>query len=88
MIHSICYKFANDHLCSIGPRPKCLKLGQDLMEEEVQELFEPSNNKNQYQNCFNDNVALINHIEEIWIILINELNTIYTCLINEAEASC
>jgi hypothetical protein len=43
-------------------------LGQDLMEEEVQEFFEPSNNKNQYQYCFNDNVALINHNEEIWMI--------------------
>jgi hypothetical protein len=38
------------------------------MEEEVQELFEPSNNKNRYQCCFHDNVVLINRIEEIWMI--------------------
>jgi hypothetical protein len=45
-------------LCSIRPCPKRLKISRDFKEEEVQELFGPSNNKNGYQYYFSDNVEL------------------------------
>jgi hypothetical protein len=54
-------------LCSIEPFPKKLKFGLDYTKEEVLELFGPFTHKNGYRS-FNNNLKLVKHIEELWMI--------------------
>jgi len=55
-------------LCNIGPSPKKLKLGLDYIEKKVLELFKPLTKKNGYHYSFNNNLELVKHIEELWMI--------------------
>jgi len=55
-------------LGSIEPSPKKLKLGLNYIKEEVLELFGPFTNKNGYHYNFNNNLELVKHIEELWMI--------------------
>jgi hypothetical protein len=46
-------------LCNKGPNPKCLRIGKDLEEEEVEELFGKAISRNGYRYCHTDNEEFI-----------------------------
>jgi hypothetical protein len=63
-----------------------LKLGLDYTKEEVLELFGPLTNKNGYRYSFNNNLELMKHIEELWMIAHQHMKMPTTRIINKALA--
>jgi hypothetical protein len=73
-------------LCNIGPFPKKLKLGLDYTKEEVLELFGFLTNKNGYHYNFNNNLELVKHIENLWMIAHQHTKMPTMQIINKALA--
>ncbi len=72
--------------CSKKFTPKHLKVGRDLLEEEVEALFGPSMNKNGYQYCHTNDEELIAIIEYLFMVIHQQTQVPNTHVINKAEA--
>jgi hypothetical protein len=57
------------NFCNTCINPKRLKIGKDYIDEELQALFRPNNNKNGYQYLFSEDEKLIKQVEELWMIV-------------------
>jgi hypothetical protein len=55
------------------------------MEQEVEALFGPCNNKNGYWYYFNEDMEVIKRIEEIWMIVHQSPQVPINHLINKAK---
>jgi hypothetical protein len=56
------------------------------MEQEVEPLFGPCNNKNGYRYYFSEDVEVIKRVEEIWMIVHQRPQVPINHLINKVEA--
>jgi ferredoxin-thioredoxin reductase catalytic subunit len=63
-----------------------MRIGKDLEDEEVEELFEKAINKNGYRFCHIDNEELITRVETLWMISHQITQVPCNCMINKAEA--
>ncbi len=74
------------HICGKGPSPKCLKLGKDFEEVEVEALFGPSISRNGYQYSWSNDEVLIVEVENLWMIAHQRTQIPNTLMINKVEA--
>jgi hypothetical protein len=54
-------------LCNKGGKSQ-MRLGKDLEDEEVEELFEKAISRNGYRFCHIDNEEFITRVKTLWMI--------------------
>lgn len=73
-------------LCNKRLTPKHLKVGRDLLEEEVEALFGTSMNKNGYQYWHTNDEEMITIVENLFMVIHQQTQVLNTHMINKAEA--